>query len=121
MSKVNLVFLFLLIVICHWQVECGKKQENDWFLLYQRLESLQIGLVENKNLDQYMNLSVYSNNDSRVFTNDSTKAKRSYNTEQCIKDLKTIQVAFRDGSSNWANESKRISVFTIFIFITKSV
>lgn len=119
MSKVKLVFLFILIVICQWQVECGNKKFNDWFVLYQRLESLQIGLVDNKNLDRYTNLSVFSNKDNKFFSNDRTKVKRSYNTEQCIKDLKTIQVAFRDENSSWANESKRISVFNFYFHYQK--
>lgn len=113
MFKFELVFLFMLIVIC--QVECTNKQENDWFYLYQRLESLPIGLLENKNLDKYVNLSFYSYNDSRVFSNDSTKAKRTYNTEQCIKDLKTVQVAFHGEYYNWANMSRQPHLLCSFI------
>ncbi|XP_055326387.1 nose resistant to fluoxetine protein 6-like [Sitodiplosis mosellana] len=104
MIRVELVILFLLLVICQWQVECGNKTGTDWSILYQRVLTLQFGLIYNKNLDKYVNLSEHSTNDNKALIDDRTKVKRSYNTKQCIKDLRTIQEAFNDRKSNWANE-----------------
>ena len=106
MVKFKLVLLVTWLVIGQWNVECENEPGIDWSI-YQRLQSLQIGLVQNKNLNKYVSSSDYSANDNYAYIGDSTRVKRSYNTERCVKDLKTIQAAFNDAGSNWANESKQ--------------
>ncbi|XP_055308474.1 nose resistant to fluoxetine protein 6-like [Sitodiplosis mosellana] len=101
--RAKLVFVFTLLVIGQWRVECGNRQAIDWSL-YQRVQTLPIGIIQNKNLNKYMNLSASSTNDNKAFINDRTKVKRSYNTERCIKDLRTIQEASSDEKPNWANK-----------------
>ncbi|XP_055297735.1 nose resistant to fluoxetine protein 6-like isoform X2 [Sitodiplosis mosellana] len=103
MVTVELMFLFTLFVICQRRLECKSEQGIDWSL-YQRVHTLQIGLIQNENLDKYMRIGAYWNNDNTAFIDDQTKVKRSYNTEQCIKDLRTIQEVSNDGTTNWANE-----------------
>lgn len=107
----------MMIVICPWQVGSVNKQAANWSLLYQRVQTLQMGLIGNKNLNNYTNSSVYSAIDNQTFINDRTKAKRSYNTEQCIKDLRAIQKAIDDEKVNWAKESKQIQLLKILVFI----
>ncbi|XP_055300689.1 nose resistant to fluoxetine protein 6-like isoform X2 [Sitodiplosis mosellana] len=107
MVRVKLVFWVTLFVICKWRVVCEteqeQEQEHDWSQ-YQKLHTIQIGLIQNKHLDEFLDSSTYSINDNQVFTTDRTKVKRSYDTEQCIRDLIQIQKAFRDKNSNWATE-----------------
>ena len=106
MVRVKFVILVSIFVICGWGVKCENKQGVEW-TLYQRVQTLQIGLLKNNNLNKYLNLSEYSANDNKAFIDDQTKIKRSYNTEQCIKDLKTIREASNDEKSFWAIQSKR--------------
>lgn len=109
-ARLRLMFLLMVFVICEWKVESVNKEGVvNLSLLYQRVQSLKTGLIENKNLDKYAVFSVYSTSDNKTFIDDRTKVTRSYNTEQCIKDLKAIQEAFHDEKTDWANESKPIS------------
>lgn len=105
MVRLKNVLLLTWLVIGQWNVECEDKSGTDWSV-YQRLRTLQIGLVQNKNLDKYMSASNDWIYDNAAFEGDSTRVKRSYSSEQCIKDLKTIQAAFNDTGSDWANKSK---------------
>lgn len=104
MVRVGLVLLFTLLMKSHSEIRCENQHGVEW-PLYQRIQTLQFGLIQNENLNKYINFTEYSTNDDIVFNNDRTKIKRSYNTEQCIKDLKSIRKASSDEKSNWANES----------------
>lgn len=102
MVRGKLLLLFTWFVICKCENICG----IDWSL-YQKLQTLQIGLIQNENLNKYVNLSQYSINDNKVFIEDRTKVIRSYNTEKCIKDLEKVRAASKDLKINWVTESKQ--------------
>lgn len=109
MAKVKFLFLIsIFVVCCKWHVAC----ENDWISHYQRIQTIQIGLIQNKNLNKFMNSSQYDVHDNKAFINDRTKDKRSYNTQQCIRDLRKIQQAFNDNKTNWAFQSEHIFLKT---------
>lgn len=95
----------MLFVICRWPVVCANEEKLSWSQ-YQKLHTLQMALIINKNLDKYMYLSVYGLNDNRVFENDTTKVKRTYDTKQCLRDLGQIRDAFGNENDSWATESK---------------
>lgn len=115
MVAVKFLRLYMLFVICKWQATCEKEVEHDWFH-YQKLHAIQIGLIQSKSLEKYMNSSVLSINDNRVFMDDKMKVKRSYDTRQCLRDLGKIRKAFSDDKDNWATESRRFFVLKIMIF-----
>lgn len=96
MVRFKLVILLTWLVIGQWNVECENEPPTDWSV-YERLQSLQFGLLHSKNLDKYVRSSYYLPSEFRA----------KYNSDQCIKDLKTIQAAFNDSGSNWANECKQ--------------
>lgn len=104
--KLKLELFFILVLIYKYCAASEQKMGFDWSL-YQKLQTLQIGLIQNKNLIKYINATDYSINDSKVFINDRTKAIRPYNTSQCIRDLIEMQKASEDENSNWAVESKQ--------------
>lgn len=116
-ARFNLVLLSMIIVVCEWQVGCVNKQGVHWSLLYQRAQALQMGLIQNQNLNKYVNFSVYSAIDNQSVFTDQTKVKWSYNTEQCINDLRTIQETFNDKTTHWANESKQIQLLEMLKII----
>lgn len=58
-----------------------------------------------------MNLSQHDVHDNRAFMNDRTKVKRSYDTQQCIRDLRKMQQAFNNNKSNWAFQSENFFFF----------
>ena len=68
--------------IDRWNVGCENEQEID-SSIYKRLQTLQIGLIQNENLNKYVNSSHYWRNDNDAFI-------------QCTKDLKIIQEAFNE-------------------------
>lgn len=112
-AKFKLTLLFILAMNCKWCVAREPNLPFDWSL-YQRLQSLQIGLLENKNLTKYTNAD-YTNYDNLMYTDDSTKAVRAYNTSQCIRDLIEIQEASQDEKSTWAVNSKQTAQQSNFI------
>lgn len=106
MVRFKLVFLLAWYVIAQWNVVCENEPGIDWSL-YQKLQTLQIGLIQNKNLNEYVNSSDHLANDKYAFIDNKTSVGRPYNLGHCIKDLKTIQKASTDEKSNWVNESKQ--------------
>lgn len=76
-----------------------------------KLQTIQLGLIQNNNLNKYTDLSKFSIKDNKMFINDKTKIKRSYNTSQCIVDLKKIRKASYDKRNTWAFESKKLEIY----------
>lgn len=108
--RIRSVFLFVLFVTINydWCAMCESSPGPDWSL-YQKLQTIQIGLMQFNDLKKIEYPALYSSVDNDVFINDQTKVKRTYNSEQCIKDLETIQRATLDEESSWAFESEQFS------------
>lgn len=104
----------MLFLISKWCIVCENEHGFDWSI-YQKLQTIQLGLIQNKNLNKYTNLSKYSIDDNKVFIDDQTKIKRSYNASQCITDLERIREASHDKSNEWAFESKQFSLLKLVI------
>lgn len=109
MIRAKLVFLFTFFVICKLQPLCENEGEHVWSY-YQKLNTIQFGLSKNKNLNKYVNFSIYSTIDNQAFIDDKTKVKRAYNTEQCTRYLQQIRDKFSHENGDRALESKQFYV-----------
>lgn len=84
---------------------------TNW-ILHQKTSTLESSLVENQNLDKFLNIS---HTDNEAFKNDESKMKRSYDNGRCIGDLKFLQNNLRNETNGWGFESKFRSVNREFV------
>lgn len=105
---------FLLLLLCYFINGDSSKETIDWSLR-KKLKVIENSIIENQNLLSYENKS--NNGMNRVFENDTTKVKRSYNNQRCIRDLIWIKNHFNNRSNQWAIESNFIRFYSKVITI----